>query len=164
MVPILFNVKMKRGKHANKWTMRGFDLSWKVLEETYWDELETVLLQATGGFWERQIRFTCASLSLSLDEESLLTLVVETEGILNSHPLVVEITSNSTSDLLLSSWNILTIKSKAVMPPPENFSRPDLFCWKRCCHFQHVANEFWPRWRKEYLQSLQVHTKWQNGK
>ena len=27
---------------------------------------------------------------------------------------------------------------------------------------QHLANEFWSRWRKEYLQGLQVRPKWNN--
>ena len=59
-----------------------------------------------GGVWERQIRSVHAVLSSllsthgkSLDEESLLTLVAETEGILNTQPLTVEIISHPTSDL-----------------------------------------------------------------
>ena len=27
---------------------------------------------------------------------------------------------------------------------------------------QHLANEFWSRWRKEYLQGLQARSKWNN--
>ena len=56
------------------------------------------------------------------------------------------------------------MKSKVVMPPPGDFSRPDLYCWKRRRRVQHIANEFWSRLRKEYLQSLQSCTKWQGGK
>ena len=50
------------------------------------------------------------------------------------------------------------------MPPPGDFSRPDLCCRKRWHGVQHIANEFWSRWTKDYLQSLQSRTKWQNGK
>ena len=50
------------------------------------------------------------------------------------------------------------------MPPPGDFSRPDLCCGKRWHGVQHIANEFWSRWTKDYLQSLQSRTKWQNGK
>ena len=115
-----------------------------------------------GSIWERQIRFARAILSSllsthrkSLDEESLLALVAETEGFLNSQPLTVEAISDPTSDLPLAPSNILTMKSKVVMPPPWDFSRPDLYCWKRWCCVQHIANEFWSCWRKEYFQSLQ---------
>ena len=124
-----------------------------------------------GGVWERQIRSARAILSSllsthgkSLDEESLLTLVAETEGILNSRPLTMETISDPASDLPLAPSNILTMKSKVVMPPPGDFSRPGLYCRKRWRRVQHIANEFWSRWGKEYLQSLQSRTKWQGGK
>ena len=73
----------------------------------------------------------------SLDKESLLTLVAETEGILNSQPLTEETMNKPTSDLPLVPSNILTKKSKAVMPPPGNFRRPDLYCQKRRYRVQH---------------------------
>ena len=124
-----------------------------------------------GGFWERQIRSAHAILSSllsthgkSLDEESLLTFVAETEGILNSQPVTVETIGDPTSDLPFAPSNILTMRSKVVMSSPENFSRPDLYCWKRWRRFQHIVNEFWSCWRKEYLQSLQSRRKWQNEK
>ena len=78
-----------------------------------------------AGVWQSQIRSACVILSSllslhgkSLDQESLLTLVAETEGILNSQPLTVETISNPTSDLPFAPSNILTMKSKVVMPPP----------------------------------------------
>ena len=100
----------------------------------------------------------------TFNEESLLTLMVETEGILNSRPLTVEIISDPTIELPLSSANILTMKSKVIMPPPDEFSKPDLYCRKRWRCIQHVINEFWSRWRKEFLQSLQERKKWQDKK
>ena len=78
-----------------------------------------------GGVWEKQIRparMILSSLFLThgklFGEESLLTLVAETEGILNSGPLTVETISNPTSDLLLAPLNILTMKLKVAMPQP----------------------------------------------
>ena len=124
-----------------------------------------------GDIWESQIR--SAHLVLSsliwthgklLDEESLLALVGETEGMLDLWPLTVEIISNPTSDLPLAPSNILTVKSKVAMPPPGDFSRSDLCCWERWHCVQHITNEFWSCWRKVYLKSLQSHIKWQSGK
>ena len=56
------------------------------------------------------------------------------------------------------------MNSKVVMPPPGNFSRPDLYCHKRWHQVQHIANEFWSHWRKEFLQYLQTCNRWQSGK
>ena len=124
-----------------------------------------------GGVWERQIRSARAILSSllsthgkSLDEKSLPTPVAKTEEILNSRPLTVETMSDPTRDLPLAPSNILTMKSRVVIPPPGDFSRPDFYCRKRWRRVQHIANEFWSRWRKEYPQSLQSLTKWQDGR
>ena len=100
----------------------------------------------------------------TFDEESLLTVMVETEGILNSRSLIVEMISGSTSELPLSPANILTMKSKLLLPPPGEFSKPDLYRRKRWRRIQHVINEFWSRWRKEFLQLLQERKKWQDKK
>ena len=101
------------------------------------------------GIWERQIRSTRAILSSllstyakSLDKESLLMLVAETEGILNSQPLTLETISDLASDLPFVLSNILTMKLKVVVPPPGDLSRPDLSCQKRWHCVQYIANEF----------------------
>ena len=68
-----------------------------------------------GGARERQIRLTRATVSAllithakGLDNESLQTLVAETEAV------------------ALSPSNLLVIKSNAVMPLPGSFNSPDL--------------------------------------
>ena len=81
----------------------------------------------------------------SLDKESLATLMAETERILNSQLLTTENISDLTSSLPLSPSNLLIMKSKIIVPPPEDFSRPDLYSRRRWRRFQHIVSEFWCR-------------------
>ena len=98
----------------------------------------------------------------SLTNESLHTLLVEVEAIVNSCPLTTETINDVTSLIPLSPLNLLTMKSKMVMPPPGIFATPDKYCRKHWRRVQHICNEFWNRWRKEVLLSLQSRTKWNN--
>ena len=60
----------------------------------------------------------------------------------------------------LTPNHLLTMKSKAILSPPGEFQRADLYSRKRWRRVQFLANEFWKRWRKDYLQSLQSRQKW----
>ena len=120
-----------------------------------------------GGVWERQIhsaRNILMSLLVthgrSLNDESLRTLFAETEAILISRPLTVETLGDVKSEQPLSPNNILTMKTKLVMPPPGEFLRGDELSRRRWRRVQHIANEFWQRWKKEFLLTLQSHQKW----
>jgi len=84
----------------------------------------------------------------------------EAEAVVNSRPLTVDTLSDPLSPLLLTPNTLLTGKSKLILPPPGNFQREDVYCKRRWRRVQHIANEFWIRWSKEYLQSLQVRNKW----
>jgi hypothetical protein len=119
-----------------------------------------------GGVWERQIRSVRAVLQSllkthghTLNEEALRTLLAEAEAIVNSRPLTVDNISDP-SCLPLSPIQLLTMKTKVVLPPPGSFESADLYCRKRWRRVQYLANEFWQRWRKEYLSSLQARQKW----
>ena len=57
--------------------------------------------------------------------------MTEVEGILNSGPLTVEMMNGCSSFQPLAAADILTMKSKVVMPPPGKFPRPDLYCRRR---------------------------------
>ena len=61
----------------------------------------------------------------------------------------------------LTPAQLLTLKSKVVMPPPGQFMKEDIYCRKRWCRVQYLADQFWCRWRKEYLPLLQTRQKWQ---
>ena len=120
-----------------------------------------------GGVWKRQIRTARNILlegplrthSLSLNDESRRTLMTEVELIVNSRPLTVETLNDANSPTPISPSNLLTLKSSVNMPPPGEFSPPDLYSKKRWRRVQYIAEEFWSRWRKEFLQSLQPRQK-----
>ncbi|XP_066928826.1 uncharacterized protein [Clytia hemisphaerica] len=124
-----------------------------------------------GGVWERQIRSAKQILSgillthgKSLNDESLRTLLCEVENVLNTRPLTVQCLNDPMSLAPLFPSNLLTTKSDVVLPPPGNFDEPYVFprrYWKRV---QHLTNEFWQRWRKEFLTTLQSRTKWLSSK
>lgn len=92
----------------------------------------------------------------SLEDESLRTLLCKAEVVVNSRPLTTETLSDPLSLLPLMPSTLLTGKTKLILPPPGKFQREDVYC-KRV---QHIANELWRRWSKEYLQSLQARQKW----
>ena len=56
--------------------------------------------------------------------------------------------------------HLLTMKSKVILPPPGIFQRADIYSRKRWRRVQYLIDEFWYRWRSEFLQSLQVRQKW----
>ena len=95
----------------------------------------------------------------TLDEETLRTFFAEAEGIVNSRPLTLENLHDPESAPLTPN-QILTMKSRVVLPPPGEFQAADVYCRKRWRVTQHLANCFWSRWRKEFLQLLQNRQKW----
>ena len=84
-----------------------------------------------------------------MDDKSLLTIMTEVEGTLNSKPLTAEVLNDPTSLQLLLPVNILTMKSKIVSPQQGEFSIPDIYCRKHWQFIEHIANEFWSCWKKE---------------
>ena len=81
-----------------------------------------------GGVWERQIRSIRAILSSLLknhgnilNDESLRTLLVEAEAVVNSRPLTVETLADPFSYAPITPNHLLTMKSEVVMPPPGEF-------------------------------------------
>ena len=120
-----------------------------------------------GGVWERQIRTVrsvlfslLASNGSQLDDESLRTLMCEVESIVNSQPLTVNQLADPDSPAPLTPNHLLTMKSKVLLAPPGTFEPADIYACRRWRRVQHLANEFWSRWRKEFLLSLQERQKW----
>ena len=119
-----------------------------------------------GGVWERMIRSVRSILTSLIDEhgsrlndEALHTFLTEVEAVVNSRPIAVETLSDPDIEPLTPN-HLLTMKMKVVMPPPGNFIKADLYCQKRWRSIQYLTNEFWKRWSREYLSSLQKRQKW----
>ncbi|KAJ8007682.1 hypothetical protein DPEC_G00096700 [Dallia pectoralis] len=117
-----------------------------------------------GGGWERLIGVARRILDsmlmrrdyASLSHEVLCTLMAEVTAIINSRPLV-----DADYPLILTPSMLLTQK-QSVPPPPGKFTEKDLFKqqWRQV---QSLANQFWSRWKREYLPTLQVRQKWQDS-
>lgn len=120
-----------------------------------------------GGVWERQIRTVRSVLTAildqsgrALDSSSLRTFMYEAMAIVNSRPLTSENLNDPLAPEPLTPNHILTMKSEIIAPPPGEFSGEDLYLRKRWKRVQYLANEFWRRWRKEYVLNLQQREKW----
>ncbi len=164
------NEMKKAMKEMDHQRIRGYLLSefcdWEWVD---WD-FNPALASHMGGVWERQIRTVRSVLSsllaehsVRLNDESLRTLLVEVEAIVNSRPLSTETLLDDTVEPLCPS-SLLTMKTKVVLPPPGVFQRTDVYCRKRWRAVQYLANEFWTRWRKEYLMGLQERQKWNTAR
>ena len=82
---------------------------------------------------------------------------------MNSRPLAVETLGDVKSEQPLSPNNILTMKTKVVMPQPGEFLRADEFSRRHWRRVQHIANEFWQKWKK-FLSTLQSRQKWNKNR
>ena len=120
-----------------------------------------------GGVWERLIRSVrnaleplLAKIGSQLDDETLRTVMTEVECTINSRPLSVDHLSDAEAPEPLTPNHLLTMKPKRLLPPPGEFQRADVYCRRRWRRVQYCANQFWMRWRDEYLQMFQVRQKW----
>ena len=121
----------------------------------------------TGGAWERQIRSVRRILGplmhqagSQLDDESLRTFMCEAAAIVNSRPLTVDNLNDPTSLAPLTPNHLLTMKTRIILPPPGRFQHTDVYSRKRWRRVQYLTNEFWTRWRNEFIQNLQQRQKW----
>ncbi|XP_055366070.1 uncharacterized protein LOC129604298 [Betta splendens] len=120
-----------------------------------------------GGIWERQIRtirsvlnLTAARCSGRLDDASLRTLFYEAMAIVNSRPLVVNGIDDPSSPEPLTPNHLILMKSKVALPPPGKFVKEDMYAAKRWRRVQYLTEQFWSRWKKEYLLNVSTRQKW----
>jgi hypothetical protein len=124
-----------------------------------------------GGVWERHIRSVRNVLNImlhqqghQLNDEGFRTLMAEVANIVNSRPLTTNNLNDPCSLKPLTPNQLLTLKSNVVLPPPGTFQNADVYSRKLWRRVQHMADEFWHRWRKEYVLQLNSRTKWQKPK
>ncbi|KAG7510021.1 hypothetical protein JOB18_011341 [Solea senegalensis] len=52
------------------------------------------------------------------------------------------------------------MKTKAALPPPGEFIGEDVYARKRWRQVQYLSEQFWSRWKKEYLSNIATRQKW----
>lgn len=117
-----------------------------------------------GGFWERMIGLTKVSLKKILGNacvtmETLQTVIVEIEALLNDRPLTH--VSSSIDDLepltpahLLYGRRILPFPGYNTEDLPDPGTDAYQSITKRAKTLQHLIDQFWRRWRTEYITQL----------
>lgn len=116
-----------------------------------------------GGLWEACVKSTKAvllkvTMDLALTYEEMLTTVAQVEACLNSRPLTP--LSNDPNDLApLTPGHFIIGGPLEAIPEPnlQNIPCNRLSRWQR---MQRVVQDFWSRWQKEYLPTLQKRYKW----
>lgn len=123
-----------------------------------------------GGVWERMIGIARRILDCMLlqngpsrlTHEVLTTFMAEVTAVINSRPLI-PVSSDPEAPLILTPAVLLTQKTGIPPSPPGDFRKVELLKeeWKRV---QGLAETFWNRWRREYLNTLQCRRKWQDNR
>lgn len=120
-----------------------------------------------GGVWERQIRtirnVLNATLTQSagrLDDASLRTLFYEAMAIVNSRPLSTDGINDPNSLEPLTPNHLILMKSKLALPPPGKFVKEDVYGTRRWRRVQYLIEQFWNRWKREYLSNISTRQKW----
>ena len=120
-----------------------------------------------GSVWERMTRSVHSVLAAllkeagtQLNDESYRTLMKEVQSIVNSRSLTVSSWSSTEEPEPLTPNHNLTMKTKVLLPPPGVFQREDMYLQKRWRRVQHLANQFWLRWKREFLHTMQVRNNW----
>lgn len=110
-----------------------------------------------GGVWERQIRTIRKILNSllthqSFSDDTLQTLLCEVEAIINNRPLT-PVSADVRDDPPLTPNHLLLLRC-VLFPPSVTVSTCDhRRSWRQAGY---LAEQFWRRWRTEYLPLLQV--------
>ena len=120
------------------------------------------------GSWERMIGISRRILDCMilkdgnrLSHESLVAFMAEVCAVINSIPLI-NCSFDPDQPEILSPNILLTHKNSLDEPTmPVQFSVKDIIRsqWKLV---QGFADEFWSKWTKEYMHTLQTRSKWEN--
>lgn len=99
-----------------------------------------------------------------LNDASLRTFFYEAMSIVNNRPLTVDGLSDPASLEPLTPNHLLTMKSSVPLPPPGTFVKEDLYVKKRWRQVQYLCEQFWSRWRIEYLTNISLRQKWHTAR
>jgi hypothetical protein len=101
----------------------------------------------------------------SLSRDEFTTLLAEATSIVNNTPLS-DISEDPNDPVPLSPAMLLTLKPCPNLATSEDYTECDILAYgkRRWRRIQYLAEQFWIRWRKEYIQNLQPRRKWLHQK
>ncbi|XP_052747141.1 uncharacterized protein LOC128199875 [Bicyclus anynana] len=116
-----------------------------------------------GGVWEIQIKAAKSHLHRVVGDqvltfEELTTLFVQIEAVLNSRPLC-PISSDPNDLSVLTPGHFLTLEPLTAVPDSD-LSQINIKRLNRWQMLQAFHQNFWCRWKNEYLNSLTQRAKW----
>ena len=117
-----------------------------------------------GGHYERLIRSVRRLLvttlkNRSITDEDLATFLCEAESQMNGRPLVEPFVSDPSSPEPLTPNHLLLLEPRNILPL-GTFSKAEVYARQRFKQVQLLADDFWKRWTREYLTTLQQRQKW----
>ncbi|XP_055584735.1 uncharacterized protein LOC129737599 [Uranotaenia lowii] len=116
-----------------------------------------------GGSWERMVRSIKVAISdaynENLDDERLLTLLIEAESIVNCRPLTY-LPLDSAEQEALTPNHLLLGNSTGVHQPEQHAVCDRKLLSRSWDTLQKQIGSFWKRWTLEYLPTLTKRTKW----
>ena len=120
-----------------------------------------------GGIWECliwSVRRSLKNLMMqqTISDNGLVMLLVEVKSNLNSRPLT-PVSMDPEADVPLTP-NHLLLLCKLSNLPPGTFLDNDKYSTKRWRQIQYLSQQFWLQWSHEYIQTLQIRSKWQKVK
>ncbi|XP_060518692.1 uncharacterized protein LOC132697296 [Cylas formicarius] len=116
-----------------------------------------------GGIWESGIKSVKGHLmrvigSQILTYEELSTILCQIEAVLNSRPLTP--LSSDPNDFEVSTPSHFLTGAPLVAVPNDDVNTEKLSNPNRWKLVQRIHNDFWRRWKAEYLNTLQTRQKW----
>ena len=119
-----------------------------------------------GGLWEAAVKSAESSLyrvtgGASLRYDELQTQLVQVEAILNSRPLYS--LSEDPNDLQPLTPSHFLIGAPLTFFPEPSLDNSAFSCLSRWQRVEKMRQDFWSRWLKEYLHTLQHRTKWRKN-
>lgn len=144
--------------------LSGLGVKWmfNLPKAPWWGGVFERLIQST----KRCLRKIIGQANFSYDE--LLTAVVEVKSVLNSRPLsyvsVEDLDEPLTPSHLLSGRRILSLPDHLYCDPEEdNFDVEPSTLTRRLVHINKTLDQFWKRWRREYLLELRESHRYHRG-
>ena len=116
-----------------------------------------------GGIFESMVKQVKRAMKTVINdqvlpEETLHTVLVETEAIVNSRPLT-PVSDDPNNYETLTSTHFL-IGRASPNTPPGRVEEREINSRKRWRMAQALVDMIWRRWRKEYLLTLAMRSKW----